>query len=1238
MKVVIYGLRGVGIETAKNLSLQAVGSLTLIEDKKIEIKDVGVNFFFHKEDIGQSRLAVALKRLEELNPLCQLSGAENLTEESLKEATALVITQPLPLPRLIELNEYCRKQKVSFFYAQTSGVSADLFVDHGDNHLVYDLDGEKPIQKIITDIQRLSDDELLVRYETPEGQQAIAVDGGAYEVSEVDGIAGINGQIVPVTRVDGDPACTARLLCSLKEDERYRGGGMMKEKKLPVAYPMKSLKYKLKRPGHPFGEPPLQKTITSVERVSDTEILIHYATPPDQLDDAIERGLVTVSGIEGINGLNDNVFEVSRHADDPLNTVRLSYSITEGEVYQNGGILTEKRSHDLPTLVSTDLLNYGAEHQQHVGFYAGLKFFTAKGHMPRVHNEDDLQAMMTIVQELVDQKEVDIEYFEVNESLMKKYIAFLSVELQPLSAFLGGVLAQEVVKCTGKYTPIPGFMHFSAFETLPDDEATLYSTVDKKPRGHENDDLAAVFGWTMLEKVSNLKYFMVGCGALGCELMKNFALNNIFCGPDGRLVVTDADRIELSNLSRQFLFREHNVGQPKSRAASAMAKIMNPNINVEALELFVGPKTENYFDDNFWLNLDGVCNALDNIPARLYIDRQCVKYEKSLLESGTMGTNGIVDTFCPFKTRTYAESGNALTTGGVPMCTLRNFPHLPEHCIEWARDQFELLFANLGKSLQTYREKRNAFELKIADKAASEPGPAFFDLRSLISFARLAAQPSIGNAAQTAFDIFHFLFRDRILDLQNAFPKDFRAIDSKTGEDKGLFWSKDKRYPTVASFNINDESHIDFLQSTTCLLAVVVGLVPNKKPEEDEKWLHEFRSKDWIKNIVQGLKEPEYVAAPVNGNGMQHVPPVDKEALSRTLQGFFNELESVTSNVKEALKGESIDFEKDDDANFHIEFIAACANIRCDNYSIKRTTFQECKVIAGNIIPAIATTTAAVCGLVILELFKLVQGKCTEAYMNRAIGLGGFQYTSFTAEPPNKFSTWEEVSEPGAEAKLPSDAYDEKGKVKEEFLIKKVHRSYPEDHTVWDKLTCSGNLTLAKFNNWLLEKHSLKLSEWNFVLGHTQKTDEEGKKVIVGVSTPVYPPKLALNYSLLPPLDIPLNQAIMKIMRSVPGTLSQQYQTLWKQFKAEGLTEIPPQPAPTVEQSINEETTLRDILVIMNRLAEEKLNNGEIETSTISNVEKRQFVLIASSEAPSCVNVNTNEIVENLCSIKIMLN
>ena len=65
-----------------------------------------------------------------------------------------------------------------------------------------------------------------------------------------------------------------------------------------------------------------------------------------------------------------------------------------------------------------------------------------------------------------------------------------------------------------------------------------------------------------------------------------------------------------------------------------------------------------------------------------------------------------------------------------------------------------------------------------------------------------------------------------------------------------------------------------------------------------------------------------------------------------------------------------VDFEKDEDANHHIDWIAACSNLRARNYKIEEGTRHKIKMIAGKIIPAIATATAMIVGMCGMEFLK----------------------------------------------------------------------------------------------------------------------------------------------------------------------------------------------------------------------------------------------------------------------------
>jgi ubiquitin-activating enzyme E1 len=143
-----------------------------------------------------------------------------------------------------------------------------------------------------------------------------------------------------------------------------------------------------------------------------------------------------------------------------------------------------------------------------------------------------------------------------------------------------------------------------------------------------------------------------------------------------------------------------------------------------------------------------------------------------------------------------------------------------------------------------------------------------------------------------------------------------------------------------------------------------------------------------------------------------------------------------------------IEFEKDDDANHHIEFITACSNLRARNYKIPEADRHRTKQIAGKIIPAMVTTTALVTGLVCMEWYKLIDDAVTggqravDTYKNAFVNL---------ALP---FIT---LSEPVAPL---SAAFGEK------------------KFTLWDRfdVTEGKDITLQQFLDYFKEKHNLEIN------------------------------------------------------------------------------------------------------------------------------------------------------------------
>lgn len=509
--------------------------------------------------------------------------------------------------------------------------------------------------------------------------------------------------------------------------------------------------------------------------------------------------------------------------------------------------------------------------------------------------------------------------------------------------FLGALVSSEVVKAiTNKYVPFNQTYEFDFPEYLT---------------------------YRINEEVFKDKTaFVVGSGAIGCELLKNLAsigFNNI--------KITDPDHIEVSNLSRQFLFRNENVSQSKSEVAGNRIKQFNPKMNIQSFTQKLGNDNEAFVKTHF-PDTDIIFNALDNLTARLYVDSKCVEYQKPLFESGTLGTKGNTQPVIPHITESYGASQDSPQETSFAVCTIKNFPTLIQHTIHYAMDDFNGLFTKQPQYLKTFLHNQSLFD-NISDLELGFIKTYLYRVIDMLNSIR-----DYKDYISWAYMLWYDRYVRRTERLLKSHPP-----DSLTSEGT-LFWSHGKRCPNIPKFDIKE--NFDYIMATTQLLMDTYRL-PGITHEYYQKTLFD----DIKEDITRDIMNYDYSKVDVNKYIDDPDNPIDDDKIKR-----FPELESVgfTVNVNPQ------EFEKDLDTNYHIAYIHGTSNLRARLYGIPEVTFYETKGIAGKIIPALATTTAIVSSLIVLEMMKYVldKNRKIEDYQSYFINLADNMLIAGEPMPP----------------------------------------------------------------------------------------------------------------------------------------------------------------------------------------------------------------------------------------------
>lgn len=780
------------------------------------------------------------------------------------------------------------------------------------------------------------------------------------------------------------------------------------------------------------GNPPATSQIESIFQEGNN---VTVKVLEDQGRHGLESGdVITFARLKGCEGLSTDT-QYNVNVTGPF-TFEIQGAKVEDSPNQQGYITQvkqpvtmsfetyEKRLEDPGEMMMSDFAKFDRPALLHAAFQALEEFRMGNGgELPTPGDAGQASKVVELTKAKFSE-----EMSPAQERIVKQLASGSKAVLSPMCAALGGIVGQEVLKaCSGKFAPINGFFFLDADEALPDD---LLPMDQVAPENGRYDSQIACFGKDMQAKINDLNYFIVGAGAIGCEMLKNWALMGVGCGPNGQVHVTDMDRIEKSNLSRQFLFRNKDIDHFKSTTAANAVKAMNPDMNITSYQEKVAPETEHLFGDDFYDKLSGVCTALDNVQARLYVDQRCVFYRLPMLESGTLGTKGNTQIVVPHLTENYGATRDP-PEKSIPVCTLKNFPNQIQHTLQWARDWFE------GEFKQSAEEVNNYLGQPAEEYLASlQPNAKVETLRKIRKTLVDERPVTFEDCVVWARLTFETLFNNQIRQLLHNFPPE-QLTSSGT-----KFWSGSKRCPKPLTFDLNDKcddaemfNHLDFVVAAANLRASMYGI--NGRTD-----------KEYFEQTLKDVIVPDFTPA----DGVKIAANDEEEKSNNEMDTGDSEADDLWNSLPRqsdlaGFKLNPIEFDKDIDD--HMLFVTACSNLRASNYSIPTEDTHRSRAIAGRIIPAIATTTALVTGLICFELYKIVgtprKELTLEAYKNGFVNL---------AIP---FMT---LSEPTAPSKT-----------------KCMFNGKEWNWTAWDSLDVSiGDVTMGEFMEYFEKEYNLEIS------------------------------------------------------------------------------------------------------------------------------------------------------------------
>ena len=535
MKVLILGMRGLGAEVAKNLILAGPKKVDILDTKKTHIRDLSANFYLKEgHALKRRRDRACVNKLASLNPYVKVRVVGDYDHEESEEESG------------------------------------------SDAESVESEEEEKSEDESLSEIEDASEEETPMEEGLSE-EESKEHSSTPHKKIEIDRNLIKRYDIVVVTEIFKD----INEIIALNELCRELDKGFILSQCLGVCG------YAFVDFGKNFicrdktGEEHKSFNVVGISNAKEAEVTVHKGKAHSFSD----GDHVVFREVKGMEELNDKEDPIKIKVID-MYTFKLELDTKRFGKYKREGIV---QSVNVPTKINfqslkesiadplkvepgffntVDLSCFGRPEQLHIALQAVHEYQSKNKRLPK-NKRKEVYDTLDIAKKINSTHKKNKKAFSVeqlDENVVKLVAKFSRNQISPMTSFFGGIVCQEIVKFTGKFSPLQGmlnffpisiillflkpkhsnfisvgqWLHYDMFAALPKDHG-----LNRKRMNSRYDDQIAIFGRAFQEKVQKQKTFVVGAGALGCEILKCFALMGVGCSHNGQVAVTDNDHIEL---------------------------------------------------------------------------------------------------------------------------------------------------------------------------------------------------------------------------------------------------------------------------------------------------------------------------------------------------------------------------------------------------------------------------------------------------------------------------------------------------------------------------------------------------------------------------------------------------------------------------------------------------------------------------------------------------------------------